>query len=246
MILKKFNPDIHSSFKLAELMYSVDEKTYLKLFKSKKIAISSLKKLIKAENKENINIDSNTQYETIYVLVNDEKENINRNIDENKDKHNTEFIIKNNSKSKKETSQKNHLKENIIGLMILIKEEKISFLKSTRFLLKNLKLNYAMKFIFIEILDYLTLSKINKNDLYIAELAIARKHQGKGLGKYLVSSAIKIAKKEGFNRLVIDADFNNIPAKKLYESMGFKIFNKRSIKICKKVRGMYNMEFILK
>ena len=48
-------------------------------------------------------------------------------------------------------------------------------------------------------------------------------------------------KKNGFKRVILDADFRNPKAKALYERLGFKVYNKKSFL----KRGMYNMEFKL-
>jgi ribosomal protein S18 acetylase RimI-like enzyme len=44
---------------------------------------------------------------------------------------------------------------------------------------------------------------------------------------------------------VLDADFRNLGALKLYESLGFSVFNQKSSKILDPERGMYNLEYIL-
>ncbi|MDR0900256.1 MAG: GNAT family N-acetyltransferase [Methanobrevibacter sp.] len=134
----------------------------------------------------------------------------------------------------------------IKGILILCKGKKQGFWKHIGILFKNLKFSTALKFLLIEIMDYFTLAKYDEEDIYLAELAIDKNQRGRGLGKFLVSSAIEIAKKEGFRKVILDADFKNPVAKKLYESMGFKTFNKSSIAIFGKRRGMYNMEYVIK
>ena len=47
-------------------------------------------------------------------------------------------------------------------------------------------------------------------------------------------------------RVVLDADFRNDGAFRLYSSKGFKIFNRKSFGVPGKKRGMRNMELILK
>lgn len=47
------------------------------------------------------------------------------------------------------------------------------------------------------------------------------------------------------NGVILDADFRNSGAKALYENLGFKVFNKKRLKIGKFERGMYNLEFKL-
>ena len=81
--------------------------------------------------------------------------------------------------------------------------------------------------------------------MYLAEIAIDESQRGQGLGRKVVCDVIKYAKSKNFKRVIIDADFRNKGAKKLYESIGFKEFNKKRVKIASFERGMYNMEFNL-
>lgn len=97
----------------------------------------------------------------------------------------------------------------------------------------------------VDILDHFVLSDIRKNDLYVAEIAIDEEFRGQGLGSEILSNIICHAKSENLNRVVIDADFRNEGAKALYERLGFKVFNKKRVKIGGFERGMYNMELVL-
>ena len=103
----------------------------------------------------------------------------------------------------------------------------------------------SFKLLLIDILDYFVLSEVNDNDLHIAMLAISDKYRGKGVGSKVLNKVIKHGKKGDFKRITLDADFRNDGAKKLYEKMGFRKFDKKSLKIGKFERGMYNMEYIL-
>lgn len=101
------------------------------------------------------------------------------------------------------------------------------------------------KLFLVDILDHFVLCKIGKNDLYLAEVAIDESQRGKGLGRKVVCDVIRYAKSKNYNRVILDADFRNKGAKRLYESIGFKEFDKKRVKIASFERGMYNMEFIL-
>ena len=101
------------------------------------------------------------------------------------------------------------------------------------------------KLFLVDILDYFVLCDIEKNDLYLAEVAIDESQRGKGLGRKVVCDVIRYAKSKNYNRVILDADFRNKGARKLYESIGFKEFNKKRVKIASFERGMYNMEFNL-
>ncbi|KZX10240.1 GNAT family N-acetyltransferase [Methanobrevibacter filiformis] len=205
MILEEFNLNKHDDFKLAELIFSVDYSTFLRLFKSRDLAISAIKRRLIVQNTI-INRNSRNSSKTLVLIDNE---------------------------------------QNLIGLLLIVKGRKDSFLSTAIFLLKNLRLDLALKFIFIEIMDYLVLAKFNSDDLYLAELAIDSENQGKGYGKVLLNETVKIAKKRGFKRVVLDVELNNSVAIDIYKKFGFKIFNKRTDRIFNGKRGMYNMEYIV-
>lgn len=108
-----------------------------------------------------------------------------------------------------------------------------------KFYLKSLRLYL------VDILDHFVLCDIGENDLYLAEIAIDESQRGKGLGRKVVQDVIDYAKSKGYDRVILDADFRNKGAKRLYESLGFKEFNKKRVKIGSFERGMHNMEFNL-
>lgn len=99
------------------------------------------------------------------------------------------------------------------------------------------------KLFLVDLLDYFVLCDIEKDDLYLAEVAIDESQRGQGLGKKVVGDVLEYAKSKNFKRVILDADFRNDGAKRLYESLGFKEFNKKRVKILNFERGMYNMEF---
>lgn len=103
----------------------------------------------------------------------------------------------------------------------------------------------SLKLIVVDILDYFVLCDIEENDLYLAEIAIDESLRGQGFGKKVLSDVIDYAKAHDLNRVILDADFRNVGAKKLYERVGFREFNKKRVKIGSFERGMHNMELIL-
>ncbi|MBS7258605.1 MAG: GNAT family N-acetyltransferase [Methanobrevibacter sp.] len=123
----------------------------------------------------------------------------------------------------------------LIGMLMAY----ISKMSIIEFRLKPLKL------IIVDILDYFVLCDVKKGDLYVAEIAIDDSMRGQGLGRKVLSDVIDYAKAKNLNRVTLDADFRNTGAKKLYEKIGFKIFNKKRVKIGSFERGMQNMELIL-
>lgn len=118
----------------------------------------------------------------------------------------------------------------IIGVL-----DTYTYYTHSKFHLKSLRL------FLVEFLDLMVICKIRKGDLYIAQLAIDSKLRGQGLGSEVLGDVLDYASKNSFKRVTLDADFRNPKAKKLYEKMGFKVFNKKSFL----KRGMYNMEFKL-
>ena len=101
------------------------------------------------------------------------------------------------------------------------------------------------KLVIVDILDHFVLCDINDDDLYLAQIAIDPKMRGQGLGRKVILEVIDYARSKGYKRVTIDADFRNEGARKLYERIGFKEFNKKQVKIGSFVRGMHNMELIL-
>jgi len=223
LIFKEFNPNVHDYHKVAELMYSVDFRTYLEVFKTKEKAISAIKELLLIESEETINSknqDNIDETSKIYVILDDNDFEINN--------------YENNINSK-----------DIIGILQVMKGKKYNLLTYVLYLLIKLKLSYAIKFSYISFLDSLVLTNFNENDLYIAEIAIDESQRGKGLGTKIIKKVIEKANKKGFKRVVLDADLRNTEATKLYESIGFKKFGEKSPKFFNKERKMSNMEYIL-
>ena len=152
---------------------------------------------------------------------------------------NKESAIKSISKNLKNEDSETFLvilddDKNIIGILIYyVSKFPVHFnFKSFRLLL-------------VDILDYFVLCDVNPGDLYVAEIAIDSSLRGQGLGKKVLTQVIGYAKSHNLNRVILDADFRNTGAKSLYDSMGFKVFNKKRVKIGNFERGMYNMELRL-
>ena len=123
----------------------------------------------------------------------------------------------------------------IIGVLMIYNS-----VVSHKFYLKPLRL------FVVDILDHFTLADIKRGDLYLAELAIDSRLRGQGIGRRVICDVIEYAKFKNYKRVILDADFRNTGAKKLYEKIGFVQFNKKSIKFLNFERGMYNMQYCLK
>ena len=124
--------------------------------------------------------------------------------------------------------------KNVMGILIIYTSK-----TSHKFYFKSIKL------LIVDILDHFVLCDIKKDDLYVAEIAIDESLRGQGLGRKVLFDVIEYAKSKNYKRVILDADFRNAGAKALYERMGFKVFNKKRLKIGSFERGMNNMELIL-
>ncbi len=125
-------------------------------------------------------------------------------------------------------------KGEIIGIIVLWINKRPSFIQ-------YLKEFTSFKLLAIDILDYFVISDVNEDEIYIAELGISSKCRGKGIGSKVISKVIEKASEDNFKKVKLDADFRNTGAKRLYEKLGFKVFNKKEIF----KRGMYNLEYDL-
>lgn len=103
----------------------------------------------------------------------------------------------------------------------------------------------SLRLLIVDILDYFVLCDVGPGDLYVAEIAVDPSLRGQGIGKKVLYDVIDYARQKNLNRILLDADFRNHGAKRLYEKIGFREFNKKRVKIGKFERGMYNMELIL-
>lgn len=103
----------------------------------------------------------------------------------------------------------------------------------------------SLRLIIVDILDYFVLSDVKKGDFHVAEIAIDNSLRGQGMGSKVLTEIIDYARSKNLKRVTLDADFRNTGARKLYEKLGFKVFDKKRIKIGSFERGMYNMELIL-
>ncbi|MEN0050447.1 MAG: GNAT family N-acetyltransferase [Bacteroidota bacterium] len=69
----------------------------------------------------------------------------------------------------------------------------------------------------------LILLKIESNILEIKNIAVAPDFQGKGYGKQLVRFAEKIARQQGYQKLLIGTGNSSIGQLALYQKMGFEM-----------------------
>ncbi len=66
------------------------------------------------------------------------------------------------------------------------------------------------------------LLRINERELEVAKMAVSPEHQGRGIGRLLLSAAVMEGRRLGANRLYLETNHILKPAIALYESLGFK------------------------
>ena len=177
MIFREFNPEIHDVYKVAELVYDVDERTFVNIFSSREEGIEAIKERLLYD----FSLEDEDENELYYVFFDDE------DVEE----------------------------KNIVGMFNGGKGVTHSYYRYSLSLFKHLKFSQA-----------LGLAKVNFLDSFVLVDVVARDLDCK--------------------RVVLDADFRNDGAFRLYSSFGFKVFKKKCFKHFGIKRGMRNMELILK
>ncbi|MFX0041876.1 MAG: GNAT family N-acetyltransferase [Candidatus Hodarchaeota archaeon] len=61
----------------------------------------------------------------------------------------------------------------------------------------------------------------DEDEIYIQNIAVQKKYQGKGIGKGLLSKVLEVARKLGYNKVILTVT-EGIPAQKMYEKFGFR------------------------
>ncbi|MDD1774854.1 MAG: GNAT family N-acetyltransferase [Methanobacterium sp.] len=135
--------------------------------------------------------------------------------------------------------------EMVIGVLLYFGGNHHKF-GELKFLFKNLNPVDAFRFLLIDLKDSLILSHLNKCDFYLAGVAVDEEFRGQGVGSLLLEEGVNMARKRGCERVVLDVALDNPGAKRLYERIGFKVFNKRSYPWFRGKVGMFNMELNLK
>jgi ribosomal protein S18 acetylase RimI-like enzyme len=58
--------------------------------------------------------------------------------------------------------------------------------------------------------------------LNIHDLAVLATHRGRGIGRALLTAAEEMARSRGFDKLTLEVQEDNLPARRLYERCGFR------------------------
>ncbi len=209
LIFRDFDPEIHDPYKVAELIYDVDYRTFRHVFKSKEEGVEAIKnRLIQIDFAKDAEKDEN---ELFYVFFDD------GDVDE----------------------------KEIIGMFNGGKGAQHSLFGDIKNQFKTLGFSEALGLSKVSFMDNFVLVDVEEDDFYIAELAICSSQRGKGYGTEALDQLIQLARDLGCKRVVLDADFRNDGAYRLYSSKGFKVFKRKSFGFPGKKRGMRNMELIL-
>jgi len=90
--------------------------------------------------------------------------------------------------------------------------------------------------------------EVENDEYFISNIAVLSVHQGKGLGKYLLSQAEKTARERGFNKISLTVDVENERALSLYIQAGFNVIETVEIKFLQKLieyNGFHRMAKVL-
>lgn len=66
-------------------------------------------------------------------------------------------------------------------------------------------------------------------ELYIDTVSVSANHQRKGIGQKLIEAMIEKAKNDGFKKVGLLVDVENLSAKKLYQKIGFRSFGFKNL-----------------
>jgi len=77
-----------------------------------------------------------------------------------------------------------------------------------------------------QILGYLCSIEFDDN-MYISNVAVRKKSQGKGFGFYLINEILKKKINNGITKFYLEVRQSNIVAQNLYKKLGFRIFQKK-------------------
>lgn len=80
----------------------------------------------------------------------------------------------------------------------------------------------------------------------VSKMAVTQSHQGQGIGRLLMTEVIEQARRFGARRLYLETNSTLHPAKRLYESVGFRHLSSEQITPSAYERADVYMEMILR
>ena len=66
-----------------------------------------------------------------------------------------------------------------------------------------------------------------QDEIHLLNLAVAENMRRRGFGRLLANHLIAVGKQNGIERILLEVRVSNLPARKLYESMGFETVRRR-------------------
>lgn len=114
-----------------------------------------------------------------------------------------------------------------------------------KIIFKNFNLFDVLKLMVMDLIGRLFLAHLSPDDYYLACVAVDENFRGKGMGTFILENSLKLAKRRGLKRIVLDVDMDNQGALRLYERFGFKVFGKKSYPWFGGKVEVLNMEFLL-
>ena len=133
----------------------------------------------------------------------------------------------------------------IMGVMVYSVGKKMGTIHELKVLFHNFNILDSVRFIMIEIIDSIFLSRLEEDDFYYAIVAVDEHFRGQGIGSFILEEGIKLAREKGCRRAVLDVDIENDGALRLYERFGFRKFKERILSLPGWKKGAFNMEYSL-
>ncbi|MBI4814255.1 MAG: GNAT family N-acetyltransferase [Methanobacterium sp.] len=135
--------------------------------------------------------------------------------------------------------------QEIVGVMVYSAGGKMGNIQELKVLFRNFNLLDSLRFIMIEIIDSIFLSRLEEDDFYYAIVAVDGNSRGQGIGSFILEEGIKLAREKGCKRAVLDVDIENEGALRLYQRIGFRKFKEKSLSLLGWKKGAFNMEYLL-
>jgi ribosomal-protein-alanine N-acetyltransferase len=78
-----------------------------------------------------------------------------------------------------------------------------------------------------QLIGYGGLAMSPPDEAWINNVAVRRENQGQGVGRVIVETLIEAAERTGIRQTLLEVSANNVPAQRLYESLGFVVIGVR-------------------
>lgn len=140
----------------------------------------------------------------------------------------------------------NHEDVNVLGVLVTYKKEETPTKSEFRTFLKVFSPLDAIRFTILDFLDARLLADVDFEDFfYLACVAVDENTRGQGIGTFILESAVQMARESDKKKAILNVDFQNKGARRLYERFGFKIYGQNTMKWFGGEKGMYHMEYLL-